>query len=66
MSGDQRCQVDRRNRPAVHEANIYNAIESSFSLLVSYTINMAVICVFAAGFYGTVGADDLGIYRAVR
>ena len=56
--------VDRENRAAVAEANKYNAIESSLSLGVSFFINMFVLSVFAAGFAGTAGADNIGLREA--
>jgi Mn2+/Fe2+ NRAMP family transporter len=56
--------IDRSNRPAVAEANLYNTIESSLSLLLSYFINMFVVCVFAAGFFGTPDADSIGLREA--
>ncbi len=56
--------IDRSNRPAVAEANLYNTIESSLSLLLSYFVNMFVVCVFAAGFYGSPIADSIGLRDA--
>ena len=40
-------KIDHKNRNAVHEANIYNAIESAFSLGISFFISTAVIATFA-------------------
>jgi Mn2+/Fe2+ NRAMP family transporter len=56
--------IDRNNRAAVKESNMYNAIESSGSLFISFIINAFVVSVFAAGFFGTDGADDIGLQEA--
>jgi natural resistance-associated macrophage protein len=56
--------IDRSNRLAVQESNFYNAIESSCSLFVSFIINACVVSVFSAGFFGTVGASDIGLEQA--
>jgi len=40
-------KIDHKNRNAVHEANIYNAIESAISLFISFVISTAVISTFA-------------------
>lgn len=40
-------KVDTNNPNKVNEANIYNTIESAFSLTISFLINMAVIATFA-------------------
>lgn len=60
----QSRNIDRRNKKAVAEANMYNAIETSGSLFVSFIINMFVMAVFAKGFYGTEGADKIGLQEA--
>ncbi|EQC34776.1 hypothetical protein SDRG_07584 [Saprolegnia diclina VS20] len=43
--------VDRTNARKVREANKYFTIESAVALLVSFLINLAVMCVFAKGFF---------------
>lgn len=43
--------VDRRKEHKVREANFYFAIESAVALGVSFLINLAVVSVFAAGFF---------------
>jgi NRAMP (natural resistance-associated macrophage protein)-like metal ion transporter len=40
-------KIDHRNKNQVHEANIYNAIESAISLFISFVISIAVISTFA-------------------
>ena len=40
-------KVDYRNRTAVNEAHIYNAMESAVSLLISFIISTSVISTFA-------------------
>ncbi|CAH8472060.1 unnamed protein product [Heterobilharzia americana] len=44
--------VDRTNTLAVREANMYFFIESALALVVSLMINVFVVGVFGAGFYG--------------
>lgn len=41
-------KIDTRNKNAVYEANIYNAIESGISLFISFVISTAVISTFAS------------------
>lgn len=41
-------KVDQKSKRQLNEANIYNNIESSISLLVSFIINTAVISTFAS------------------
>ena len=40
-------KIDHHNKNQVHEANIYNIIESSISLFISFIISTAVIATFA-------------------
>lgn len=40
-------KVRYKNRTALNEANIYNAIESSIALFISFIISTAVIATFA-------------------
>jgi len=56
--------IPRDQRGAVAEANYYFIIESAISLLLSFIINLFVVAVFARGFYGTPGADDIGLEEA--
>jgi Mn2+/Fe2+ NRAMP family transporter len=45
--------VNRQDRRKVREANKYFAIESGIALFVSFLINLAVLAVFAKGFFST-------------
>ena len=45
------------NKAKKHEANIYNGIESSIALFISFIINMFVISVFANGFSDKTGKE---------
>ncbi|KAL3836678.1 hypothetical protein ACJMK2_022100 [Sinanodonta woodiana] len=45
-------KIDRKDKAAVQEATMYNAIESAFALFVSFLINLFVVAVFAAAFSG--------------
>eukprot|EP00947_MAST-08B_sp_MAST-8B-sp1_P001139 g1139.t1 len=47
----QSRKVDRGSDDAVGQACKYNAIDSSLSLLLSFFINVAVVAVFAKGFF---------------
>ena len=49
-------KIDHRNINALNEANIYNAIESAFSLFISFIISTAVISTFAV-YMTTPGAN---------
>ncbi|KAG2814754.1 Metal transporter [Phytophthora cactorum] len=49
----QTRQVNRHDGRKVREANKYFAIESGFALLVSFLINLAVLAVFAKGFFSS-------------
>ncbi|KAK7093057.1 metal transporter nramp1 homolog [Littorina saxatilis] len=42
--------IDRRDKGAIKEANLYNAIESALALFVSFLVNLFVVAVFAAAF----------------
>ncbi|XP_078376295.1 natural resistance-associated macrophage protein 2-like isoform X2 [Oculina patagonica] len=44
--------VNRQDREAVREANMYYFIESAIALFVSLVINIFVVAVFAEAFYG--------------
>lgn len=51
--------VQRDQPEKVREANLYFFIESGVALMVSFVINMFVVCVFAAAFFGTIASDIL-------
>jgi natural resistance-associated macrophage protein len=56
-------KINNESKHAVHEANIYNAIESAVSLFISFLISFAVVGTFA--FYHDSGlADDLNLRNA--
>ncbi|KIY91257.1 natural resistance-associated macrophage protein [Monoraphidium neglectum] len=46
------------------EALAYFGLESALSLAVSVLINTCVVCVFAAGYFGKPGLDDIGLENA--
>lgn len=48
----QSRNVDKGDTAKVSEANMYFFIESAIALFVSFVINVFVVCVFAAGFFG--------------
>jgi len=48
----------------VQEAVRFFAIESALALLTTFVINIFVIGVFAAGFYGKVTQDEIGLGNA--
>lgn len=63
----QTRQVDIRNPRKVHEANKYFAIEAGGALFVSFLINLAVLGVFAKGFFSadcTSSYDQFGVNSA--
>lgn len=63
----QTRQVDPRNARKVREANKYFAIEAGGALFVSFLINLAVLGVFAKGFFSpdcTSSYDSFGINSA--
>ncbi|XP_060586514.1 uncharacterized protein LOC132742199 [Ruditapes philippinarum] len=45
-------EIDRRDKTAVKEANMYYSIESGIALFVSFLINLFVMAVFAEAFSG--------------
>lgn len=55
-------KINNKNVKQVHEANVYNAIESGISLFVSFLINFAVVGTFA--YYHNKGYDDLNLRNA--
>ena len=58
------CFFNLKFADAISEANMYNAIESSGSLALSYFINMFVVSVFAAGFFNSPNASSIGLHAA--
>eukprot|EP01135_Chromosphaera_perkinsii_P012084 Nk52_evm22s2579 gene=Nk52_evmTU22s2579 len=60
----QSRKIDRSAPKKVYEAIFYYWVESSLALLVSFVINLFVVSVFADAFYGTPGADDIGLASA--
>eukprot|EP00884_Botryococcus_braunii_P012365 jgi/Botrbrau1/21129/Bobra.0061s0023.1 len=57
-------KVDIRYVARKREALRYFSIESAVALLVALFINIACVSVFAVGFYGRPGADDIGLENA--
>ena len=55
-------KINTSSRQVVHEANIYNAIESGISLFISFLINFAVVGTFA--YYHDKGITDLNLRNA--
>ena len=53
----QSREVNRKNKSAVRQANMYFFIESCIALFVSFIINIFVVSVFASGLYQTTNAD---------
>lgn len=57
-------KIDHRNKNQVYEANIYNMIESAFSLLISFVISSCVIATFAVYSIKNPGAGELDLESA--
>eukprot|EP00755_Sulcionema_specki_P024045 Sspe_Gene.80355::Locus_50695_Transcript_1_1_Confidence_1.000_Length_1707::g.80355::m.80355/K21398/SLC11A2, DMT1, NRAMP2; natural resistance-associated macrophage protein 2 len=58
-------ELDRSNRKDVQEAIYYNRIESTIALMVSFAINLFVVCVFAnLKGCGDEDLKDIGILKA--
>lgn len=57
-------KIDVRSKNKIHEANIYNNIESSLSLLMSFIISAAVISTFASYIIANPGVNDLTLLEA--
>lgn len=55
-------KINNKNVKQVHEANVYNAIESGISIFISFLINFAVVGTFA--YYHDKGIDDLNLRNA--
>lgn len=54
----QSRKVDRSSTPRIWLANKYFAIESTLALLISFFINLAVVAVFAEGFFSDTCASS--------
>ncbi|XP_050407510.2 uncharacterized protein LOC126822588 [Patella vulgata] len=57
-------KIDRKNKDAVKEANMYYSIESAIALFVSFLINLFVVATFAAAFSESKYADNASIRNA--
>jgi natural resistance-associated macrophage protein len=55
-------KINYKNKNTVHEANIYNSIESGISLTISFMINFAVVGTFA--YYHDKGTEDINLRNA--
>ena len=55
-------KINSKNKSLVHEANIYNSIESGVSLFISFLINFAVVGTFA--YYNSLGVTNLDLRSA--
>lgn len=53
----QTREVDRDNKKAVKEANMYFLVESTIALFVSFLINLFVMAVFGQAFYHKTNKD---------
>ena len=53
-------RLNRNQSTEVHEAIMYNSIESAVALLFSFFINLAIVAVFAAAFFDTACAQMSG------
>lgn len=53
----QSRKVDRKDKTSVRQANMYFFVESCIALLISFIINIFVVCVFAYGLYGQSNLD---------
>jgi len=58
----QSRKIDHTNRHQVHESNVYNALESAFSLSISFLINFAIVGTFA--YYHDNGGTDISLRNA--
>uniref|UniRef100_A0A0P6HKC5 Natural resistance-associated macrophage protein n=1 Tax=Daphnia magna TaxID=35525 RepID=A0A0P6HKC5_9CRUS len=50
-------KVDRKDKHSVQQANMYFFVESCIALLISFIINIFVVCVFAYGLFGKTNQD---------
>lgn len=60
----QSRKINRQSEHEVKIANKYNGIESGIALFISFIINLLVVAVFAKGFYGVPGLEDIGLSTA--
>jgi hypothetical protein len=51
-------KINTKSNFAIHEANIYNAIESAISLFISVIINFAVIGTFAYWHINNISTEE--------
>lgn len=56
-------KIDTKSKSAIKEANVYNAVESGISLLVSFVINLAVVGTFAA-WHNNGGSSEINLRTA--
>jgi natural resistance-associated macrophage protein 2 len=56
-------KINTQSRSALHEANVYNALESAVSLFISFLISFAVVGTFAY-YHNVEGAIDLNLKNA--
>ena len=59
-------EVNRNTRKEVSEANKYFFMESGIALFVSFVINLFVMCVFAAGFFGKAAGEIIDKCPAIN
>ena len=59
-------KVDRNDAKQVSEANMYFFIEAAIALFVSLVINVFVVCVFAAGFFGISAIEAINNCTAIQ
>ena len=57
-------KINYQNRTAVNEAHIYNAIESTFSLFISFVISASVISTFAVYIINNPDSSELNLEQA--
>lgn len=56
-------KINNKNPNVVHEANIYNSVESGISLFISFLINFAVVGTFAY-YHNNGNIGDLNLRNA--
>ena len=59
-------KVDRNDAKQISEANMYFFIEAAIALFVSLVINVFVVCVFAAGFFGISAIEAINNCTAIQ
>eukprot|EP00128_Syssomonas_multiformis_P005485 Colp12_sorted_trinity150504_noHs@33924 len=60
----QSRKIDKSRKKHIKEANLYYAVESAIALLISFIINLFVVSVFAAAFFGVPDADNISLQNA--